>query len=57
MHSQVPKVGKQLGERLAAAGITSLQGLQQAGARQIESITQRNYPFGEACWVLLAMQV
>ena len=43
---QVPRIGRQLGERLSAAGITTLQELQQAGARHIESIIQRNYPFG-----------
>ena len=42
----MPRIGRQLGERLSAAGITTLQELQQAGARHIESITQRNYPFG-----------
>ena len=47
--AQVPRIGRQLGERLAGAGIASLQALRQADARRIEAITQQKYPFGVPC--------
>ena len=39
--------GKQLAERLATGGVTSLRDLAALDARRIEAITQRNYPFGK----------
>ena len=38
--------GKQLAERLAAAGVGGLRDLDALDPRRIEAITQRNYPFG-----------
>jgi ATP-dependent DNA helicase HFM1/MER3 len=46
---QLPGIGKLLSERLAAAGLGKLRELETADARKIESVTQRNYPFGAYC--------
>ena len=43
---QLPKIGKLLAERLAAAGVCGLRELAALDARRIEALTQRNYPFG-----------
>ena len=44
--SQVGKVGRQLADRLATAGLGTLAALHGADPRRIEAVTQRNYPFG-----------
>ena len=43
---QLPRIGKLLGERLAAAGLGKLRALAAADPRRIEAVTQRHYPFG-----------
>ena len=43
---QLRNVGRQMSERLAAKGIATLRQLAAADPRRIETITQRNYPFG-----------
>ena len=44
---QLPGVGKLLSEKLAAAGMQTLEALELADPRRIEMVTQRNYPFGD----------
>ena len=44
--SQMPKVGRQLANKLHAAGIDSLAALNAADPRRVESLAQRAYPFG-----------
>ena len=47
---QVLGVGPQAARRLAAAGVQSLRQLAQVDPRRLESICQRNYPFGEVAF-------
>lgn len=51
---QILGIGNLLAERLAAAGIDHLCKLQDADPRRIETVTQRQYPFGEHATALLA---
>jgi len=44
---QLPGIGKLLGQRLKAAGAGTLRQLAELDPRRIETITQRNYPFGD----------
>jgi hypothetical protein len=43
---QLPGIGRQLAQRLRAAGVGTLRQLAELDPRRIETITQRNYPFG-----------
>ena len=43
---QLSNIGKLLGDRLAKGGIGKLRQLAKADPRQIESLTMKNYPFG-----------
>ena len=45
---QLPGIGRLLAQRLQAAGAGTLRQLAVLDPRRIETITQRNYPFG-AC--------
>ena len=44
---QLSQVGKLLSKRLAAVDLGKLSQLSIADPRRIESVTQRNYPFGK----------
>ncbi len=44
---QMPDVGKQSGQRLAAAGLGGLRALWATDPRRIEAVAQRPYPFGK----------
>lgn len=44
---QLPGIGKLLSGRLRGAGVHTLHQLLALDPRRIESITQKNYPFGE----------
>jgi ATP-dependent DNA helicase HFM1/MER3 len=43
---QLPGIGRLLAQRLKAAGAGTLRQLAVLDPRRIETITQRNYPFG-----------
>ena len=43
---QLPGIGRLLAQRLKAAGAGTLRQLAALDPRRIETITQRNYPFG-----------
>ncbi|GMH32639.1 hypothetical protein BSKO_00473 [Bryopsis sp. KO-2023] len=43
---QLPNIGKLLSERLVAAGLGTLHALAAADPRRIETVTMKNYPFG-----------
>lgn len=43
---QLPGIGPQIAQRLAAAGVHKLRQLSEVEPRRLEALAQRHYPFG-----------